>query len=443
MQINKMQKVSPLKLFENAKEEKELKKMRKIAESVKSLMLDSTIQGIPKILRTKRLFFKIMWFSFLFGSGLACGYFVTKTFVDFLEYDTITSIETVIDHQLEFPTFSFCNYANSSFEFVILDCVFNRDKDCKKNWSNHFETYDDTFYGKCYRFNSGKNMRKQPIQIKNSSVAGLYYGFSLDIYVPTERDSSELLIYIHNSTKTPASLFNKGYFVIAGSFYSFAIRRTYEQKLDAPYSSCLRDLSQFPGNQSLINYILNKNRTYSQDECISLCQNVKYLELEKNCNCTLNGLDDVFFATCYKKITDKVMKQCAIDFMTKFQKNPVEICANYCPLECDTVNYEVSQFITPLLSSGQIKKPVYPLEQFNTYENVTKSFFSMNVYYEDLQYLSISKMPKLQVFDLFSSIGGLFGLFLGMSILSFLELIEIFFETFFIVLERKTVVKDF
>lgn len=121
--------------------------------------------------------------------------------------------------------------------------------------------------------------------------------------------------------------------------------------------------------------------------------------------------------------------------MAKFQKNPIEICGNHCPLECDTVNYEVSQFITPLLSSGQIKKPVYTLEQF---ENVTKSFFSMNVYYENLEYLSISKMPKLQVFDLFSNIGGLFGLFLGMSILSFIELIEIFFEQ-----QRKTVVIDF
>ena len=62
--------------------------------------------------------------------------------------------------------------------------------------------------------------------------------------------------------------------------------------------------------------------------------------------------------------------------------------------------------------TGNITKGI-DYAEFKTYENVSKSFFSIYVYYEDLDYTLIEQIPKIQIFDLISNVGGLFGLFLG------------------------------
>ena len=71
-----------------------------------------------------------------------------------------------------------------------------------------------------------------------------------------------------------------------------------------------------------------------------------------------------------------------------------------------------------------------------TYENVSKSLASIYVYYDDLEYVLITQKPKMQTFDLVSNIGGLFGLFLGMSLLSFIELFEILIESILIIFNK-------
>ena len=69
---------------------------------------------------------------------------------------------------------------------------------------------------------------------------------------------------------------------------------------------------------------------------------------------------------------------------------------------------------------------------FNTYENVTRTFFALRVYYDDLKYTLIKQQPKIELFDLISNIGGTLGLFLGFSFISLLELFEVVAELVFI-----------
>ena len=54
------------------------------------------------------------------------------------------------------------------------------------------------------------------------------------------------------------------------------------------------------------------------------------------------------------------------------------------------------------------------------------------IYFRSLNYLLISQQPKIQPFDLISDVGGILCLFIGMSFVSFFEIIEIFIEIAFI-----------
>lgn len=405
-----------------------------IHSSTLEIFLSSSIHGLPQIFRTKRLFFKIMWILVVAATSSACAYFVPKTIFDYFNYETITKIDSINEHVSQFPTVSICNYNNASFELNILSVFYNFE-DLKNKWKQHFESFNDSRYGRCYRFNSGKNIQGKSIPIKNVTSAGYYYGLELNLYAETTNDFSQLKVYIHNYTNQPSSLSNKGYFLSSGSYNHFSIDRIYNELLEEPYNDCYKDLSMFPLNKTLIDYIRNKNSSYSQNECLQLCQNQKYLE-ESNCNCSLNSIEEILYSKCVKKSNNPSVKNCTSKFIENFQQlNVYKVCSQYCPLECDSNRFVTSHVSQQIPVHGKINNSFY-FTELNTYENVSRSFFLIYVYYENLKITVISQQPKMRLFDLISNIGGLFGIFLGMGILSFIEIIEIAFEILLVVVKK-------
>ncbi len=77
---------------------------------------------------------------------------------------------------------------------------------------------------------------------------------------------------------------------------------------------------------------------------------------------------------------------------------------NYCPRECDYMSYLVS------------------IRTLTNQYNSNNSF--IQAYYRTLVYTQISQIPAMVLLDLISFIGGLTGLFLGASFLSFVEIFE-------------------
>jgi hypothetical protein len=98
------------------------------------------------------------------------------------------------------------NVNMSHLSIKILDFWFNNkeqfiDKD--------LQVYNDSSYGKCYRFNSGKNNNNEIISIKKSKKSGLDDGFQLSFYSNTTLDYGRFIILIHNQTQTPSTIYNK------------------------------------------------------------------------------------------------------------------------------------------------------------------------------------------------------------------------------------------
>jgi hypothetical protein len=125
--------------------------------------------------------------------------------------------------------------------------------------------------------------------------------------------------------------------------------------------------------------------------------------------------------------------------LNTFNTKAINECQkNYCPLECDSFEYDINLYQQSLLNTGKISNfynnSIYYgfTNDFKTYENVSKTFFSINVYYEDLKYTLISQQPKIELFGLISNLGGILGLFIGFSFISCLELIEILAELIYV-----------
>ena len=190
-------------------------------------------------------------------------------------------------------------------------------------------------------------------------------------------------------------------------------------------------------NKTIIDYILKSNRIYSQNDCFYLCS--RYFALKES-NCMCNSTLSEFDKNCLKQYWEPVesdMKKCIAKYLVNFRKNLMyDKCNAFCPLECDSISYVINSYTTKLQNTGNISyliKENYPYyKNFTSYEEVNKNFVAFRLFYKELKYRRINQKPKIETFKLISDIGNIFGLFLGISFLSIVEIIEILFEIFLI-----------
>jgi hypothetical protein len=119
-------------------------------------------------------------------------------------------------------------------------------------------------------------------------------------------------------------------------------------------------------------------------------------------------------------------------------------CNQYCPLECYSISYELTSSFSSYPTRNYAKKSLLNntiitskfQNEILTYDLLKESVLSLNIYYDKLTYTGITKDAKTELIDLISNIGGLLGLFLGISFLSFVEIIEIIIETLIIMFSK-------
>ena len=167
----------------------------------------------------------------------------------------------------------------------------------------------------------------------------------------------------------------------------------------------------FEYNKTVIDYILNKPEVYSQVNCLELCFDLEFIEINP-CNCE-NALFGKVWENCfglYNKLVNT--SECTLNFKKNWYKqNLAENYSLYCPLECDSISY--------LVSNRHLSNVV----------NNTNAY--IYAYYRTLKYTLITQQPKMLMVDLISYIGGICGLFLGSSFLSFIEIVEFFLDFVF------------
>jgi hypothetical protein len=341
--------------------------------------------------------------------------------VDFYNFEVVTTVQTEYDQPTQFPTISFCSlflhlYDNDS-PYEISHSIYSSDEGAFINPNNHYESFISPLFGKCFRFNSGKNMTNHIIPIKNSTSGGYYDAYWLTIHAPYG-----LRVWIHN--KSSPTRTERGYLdLTAGMNSDIALERTFESKLEWPYNNCLKDVSKFQNNKTLIDYFLNRNLSYTQESCLDLCFDLFYIK-ENPCQCKEAELGNVF-EKCWHVKEKGDYSSCTWKYRTNFTKNDlVEKCFKYCPLECDSMSFS------------------YSISAFNRPNWIRSDQTSVYVYYKTLKYTSITQQAKMKWEQLISNLGGYLGLFVGLSFVSLFEITEIVIELIYILIGKRNTIQQ-
>jgi hypothetical protein len=250
-------------------------------------------------------------------------------------------------------------------------------------------------------------------------------GYSVPLYNSTfgGRDDSlymrfnqntGLIIWIHDYHSPPkiepSNNLNIGYYASLGFGTQFILSKVVEERLGKPYNDCYEDVSTFPLNKTLIDFIKYKNESYTQTNCLKLCFEMNYIETN-SCNCLNTTLSNVWH-DCFVKLENKNESGCTLEKKLEFYKNSVnQKCKDYCPSSCSKVSYQVS---------------------YNLMNYLPSPFPTVIIYFDSDKYTSISQEPKMKESDLISNIGGILGLFIGVGFVSFFELGELLIEALFI-----------
>ena len=122
------------------------------------------------------------------------------------------------------------------------------------------------------------------------------------------------------------------------------------------------------------------------------------------------------------------------------------MCSSECPLECDSISYELSlstaNFPTRIFSKilkqrDTIKSQFEPNETIS-YESLKECVLALDINYAELKYKVISESASKTIIDLIASIGGTIGLFLGTSLLGIVDIIESAFKLIISIKIRRT-----
>lgn len=256
-----------------------------------------------------------------------------------------------------------------------------------------------------------------------------------------------MYVLVHNQSDSTYYL-DGGMNVATGYETSLLITRAFSSRIESPYSDCIRDDSTYSLNfdNSVYNYmikILNVT-SYSQILCQKMCYQ---FELKKRCGCSDASLPVLNNTKTCQNINSTCMK----DIFSMFQlKNMDNLCSSYCPPECDTIRYTINNYIANYPTNayaGLLAKQKNFLNKIASgvpsgpnpdFSNIFKnSLVRLTINYQDLEYTLIEEIPALDFQAYLANIGGQLGLFIGISILSLLEILELIIEIGYILYYHK------
>ena len=452
--------------------------MIKIKEVIKELTKEtlegSSIHALPNIVRNKSIAIKIIWTVCFLISFSFCCWSIIGSIRDYLSYDVVTNIKVTYENKLKFPIITICNlnYFATDYSFLVAKFLFNTSKsfdemggftkalsnyyiqnygldktklgyelnetiiNCYFMWqqcnmTNDFEQYFDPWYGKCFRFNSGKNMLGESVDQKYVYQSGILGSLDLQIFIGSSASTNNkpfttengFIIFVNDEIIETVSF--KGIRIAAGTLMSISLDKYLVRQKPKPYSECTDDLNQFNSYDS--EFYRNSFKLYTKyhfTNCLSLCMQ-KLIGKECGCQSSYNEL--TYYPNmklCGIPNGNQTIKEttedyyCGIITVIKFagMTNDERDCD--CPLECEQANYVYSiswsEFPTFQYYSNYLNKSTYlNSKSMTSYNDVKQSVARVQIFFDDMKQTVIKEYEKMSMFGLVSNIGGLLGLFLG------------------------------
>ena len=443
------------------------------------------VDGLRSIITSRYLMFKLAWFGLVTSSTCLCSYFIYESIIVFLKYEVITTTRFVEETNAIFPTVTVCIY-NAFFttyalqllymskaqdiyqletfwknrtgrylsreeklkmgnlEAALISCTF-QGSPCNATEFEFVEHY--ALYLNCYRFNSGYDLNgnKVPLKTVKPFSTGLDNSLTMEIYAgqPLTLKSNpwrSIDVFVDYTDSFHYNSKRKKIMISPGAGANVVVKRFYNSQFNQwpyKYSECTvnadKTLIRPLADRSLFDKSIAINSSYSIETCLYVCT---HQAIVQECNCTYYLLGD--YGEGGSEYCLSVAQQaCVYSVELKIANtNWLSVnCLNKCPLECNQkyLNFYTSSYKYPpndkYVSQVLSKNPMLIKNYANYYDfkyDLANNVNKFSVYYESLDYVIMEETAKYTLENLIAKIGGHLHVFLGMSVMSFVDLFDIF-----------------
>ena len=345
--------------------------------------------------------------------------------------DSLGSNETIDFSQLTFEDEHFG-------DLFFVHCAYER-VNCNETQGAVFVP-TPTRLGLCYTFNSGENGTR----ILKVNGSGSRHGLTVilnieqDEHIASTDADAGVKMAIHPQGE-PGEPDDIGVAVPPGRNAFIGLR---ERRIrDKSSSSECRD----SGNTDSFNFLQDSRYGYSISACVKDCFLTRIAEV---CGCVDTGLLGYFPSS--GRYTN--LDECSMEHLCCLlqQYTTADGCGPDCPAACEYTEYTTSTSYSAFPARYQVEYFTDVLEQqfssfqefairldgsqgakLSIYENLTmdkeyleENLVSVNIYFEELNLETEVTDDAYDIVSLLSDIGGQFALFLGASVISFIELGE-------------------
>ena len=381
---------------------------------------------------------------------------LTNVYLDMAKADgNFTNIEEVTYNRLKQPIGYFENIGDEAvivghqpYDFV-LSCTFG----IRRCYGENFTFFQSPTYYNCYTFNGGNTSMDMLL----ARSTGPQQGLSLITYLESDNgdelyngtyytlsnigNAAGARVIVHPPNTRPSPV-DQGFDVPPGFSSSVGVKVTRYERLGEPYGPCVKDIMQ--GSEKYV---------YATDTCVTQCQQ-RYIMNQCSCvssmlpipefnesNLKYCGHFDVFNqeyffsnlsceATSMQRFIqeDDTREKCGCNPPCEEYSYTTDVSYSYWPLDFTQLSF-YDNYVLQHPDYANIKA-YKNLHHFNKSEMVAnnlirKNFLRLNVYLKDLVIQEYIQKKSYEIQNLFSDMGGTFGLWIGMSIITWCEVVEL------------------
>ncbi|KAI8512182.1 amiloride-sensitive sodium channel [Branchiostoma belcheri] len=307
----------------------------------------------------------------------------------------------------------------------IQECQFNG-KACSPR---NFSVFTDPTYGNCFTFNKASGNTTP----HSATSAGPLNGLSLILYIeqeeyiPSLTEKAGARVVVHSPNRWPFPEF-EGFDAAPGFLTSAGLRLTSITRLGERYSECTDGEGYellYPGTYTQTNCLVTCYQGHMVSECGCADPSQKVPDNTTICAVTSSNV------ACKERVTRQIA---------------TGVLSCTCPASCSDKVYgkaiglsewPADSYLSKLLGKLGTKRGRGPgAAVLADTDRFRRNLLKLNIYYEALNYEQISESPGYEVENLLGDLGGQLGLWVGMSLLSAMEVVEIFADLFAILCKK-------
>ncbi|CAH3139010.1 unnamed protein product [Pocillopora meandrina] len=354
---------------------------------------------------------------------------INKTSFDSSEGNTVPNyselpeeekiIQSVLQKLADRPEEKLMKYGHQ-IEDMILSCKFHgrecldKHADMRKYWTQFWHTR----YGNCYSFNKGMDKNGTYTPLMTSAQTGIGLTLEIDIeqdqYISQLSQESGVRVSIGGQGEMPFP-YEQGISASPGYSTAIQLRKVMIKRLD-PF----RNKSCESRNDRFQESIFGRyNVTYTTTACKISCL---VQAMTSNCGCVIYELKYNNMSVCYMENT-KIVK-CINKVYKSFDNGNCSKCQERCREDIFKTTVSLAKWPSIQYRDTLIAK-THEEHNRNHSEETSDHFLKLKIYYGELDFEVIEEEEAYTMPSFLSDIGGLMGMWIGISVLTIVELLEL------------------